>query len=55
MKKSKKSKKTLTPRDPFAYQMATRTGSASGNHKNRTRDTERGSSRKIKHKNKKNW
>ena len=54
-KKSKKSKKTVTPRDPYALQMATRTGSASGKHKNRTGDIERGSSRKLKHKNKRNW
>jgi hypothetical protein len=54
-KKNKKAKKTVTPRDPFAYQIAVRTGSAAGNHKNRTRDLNRGSSRKVKHKNKKDW
>ena len=54
MKKVKKPK-TVTHRDPHAYSMAVRTGSGGGKHKNRTRDLNRGSSRKTKHKNQKNW
>lgn len=42
-------------RNPFAYGLATRTGSGAGKHHNRTKDVAKGRSRKVKHKGRKDW